>query len=143
MEDIIPTEEQKKKMSDIFSLALSCIFLIVSYSFFNNLENKFYLILYVILVIYYIFINGLYLISSLFSDKKDPETRKICYDWGVIESTLTTTLCLSHIILCLALTIPLYSEANIIYYFISLFIFLIIFFSFVLGKILVSRNEAP
>lgn len=143
MKESMPIEPRLKALSDMLSIFMSFTFLVISYIFFKNQDNNFYLVLYCLYVIYYAGIGGYLSLELLFYNKKSLARKQLLYSSALSASNLDTLVCIHYIFVCMALTIPLYMEAHIIYYFISMFIFLDTIFLFVWGKRLVSRNEAP
>lgn len=143
MKESMPSEARMKSLSDKLSIFMSFTFFIFSYLYFSNQDSTFFFVLYSIFILYYVGIGGYVSLELLFYHKKNLDRKKFLYRSATSESELDTLACIHYIVLFMALTIPLYMEAAIIYYWISMFIFFDTIFLFVWGKRLVSRNEAP
>lgn len=143
MKESMPSKARMKSLSDKLSIFMSFTFFIFSYLYFSNQDSTFFFVLYSIFILCYVGIGGYVSLELLFYHKKNLDRKKFLYRSAVSESELDTLVCIHYIILFMALSIPLYMEAAIIYYWISMFIFFDTIFLFVWGKRLVSRNEAP
>jgi len=143
MKESMPSEARMKSLSDKLSIFMSFTFFIFSYLYFSNQDSTFFFVLYSIFILYYVGIGGYVSLELLFYHKKNLDRKKFLYRSAVSESELDTLVCIHYIILFMALSIPLYMEAHILSYWISMFIFFDTIFLFVWGKRLVSRNEAP